>query len=198
MQINNLIILDRDGVINYDSPHYIKSAAEWQPLPGSMTAVANLSKAGFTIAIASNQSGLGRGLFTQNTLDQMHTKMHTLIIAAGGNIDGIFICPHTPEDCCTCRKPHPGLIYQAFKHFNLPTENRNPVVMVGDSLRDLQAARNANCVPFLVTTGNGCQTLDTIQNDSMLSGKFANLLVAASLLQASEIIIGKYAHFLVS
>ena len=196
MRINSLIILDRDGVINHDSPDYIKSTQEWQPLPGSASAVAKLSKAGFTLAIASNQSGLGRGLFTQNTLDKIHTKMHTLIRAAGGKIDGIFICPHTAEDYCSCRKPLPGLIYQAFKHFNMHSENSNRVIVIGDSLRDLQAAKNANCVPFLVATGNGCHTLDTIQNDAVLSEKFANLLVAESLLKASEVIVEKYAHFL--
>jgi len=199
MKINNLVILDRDGVINYDSASYIKSASEWRPLPGSITAIANLSKAGFKITVATNQSGVGRGLFTQNSLDQIHDKMLKLVIEAGGEIDAIFICPHIPEDYCACRKPNPGLIYQALKKFDVDTKNNNPQVpVVGDSLRDLQAAQSANCNPILVTTGNGCKTLDTIQNNPELSAQFANLLVCADLFQASEVIIEKYAHPLVS
>jgi D-glycero-D-manno-heptose 1,7-bisphosphate phosphatase len=199
MKINKLIILDRDGVINYDSPNFIKSAEEWQPLPGSITAIANLSKAGFTIVVASNQSGIGRGLFTQENLNQMHDKMLALVTAAGGKIDGIFFCQHIPEDYCTCRKPNPGLIHQILKKFGVDTKNNDTKVnVIGDSLRDLQAAQSANCHPILVTTGNGCKTLDTIQNNSELNAQFADLLVCADLLQASEVIIEKYAHTLVS
>ena len=131
-----LIILDRDGVINYDSREYVKSAAEWRPLPNSIEAIAKIC-VNNTVVIASNQSGLGRGLFTLDDLQQMHSKMLKLVEAAGGKIDNIYYCPHTPNDNCECRKPKPGLFNKILTDYSFAISD---VYAVGDSLRDLQAA----------------------------------------------------------
>jgi len=154
---SKLIVLDRDGVINYDSDDYIKSVDEWIPLPGSMEALAKLTQAGFKIAIATNQSGISRGYFTVATLDAMHQKMLTLATEAGAKIDYIAYCPHGPDDGCDCRKPLPGLIHQIEKALNLSAKD---CYMVGDSLRDLQAGQAAGLIPALVLTGKGQRTLD--------------------------------------
>lgn len=147
-----LIILDRDGVINYDSEHYIKTPDEWIPIPGSIEAIAKLSQAGHHVVIASNQSGVGRGYYTLATLEKIHEKMNQFIQKAGGKLSGIYFCPHTPEDKCDCRKPKPGLLKAIAKDF--PTEIKN-AILVGDSLRDIQAAQAINCKAVLVKTGNG-------------------------------------------
>lgn len=154
---NKLIILDRDGVINYDSDEYVKSVDEWIPLPGSIEALAKLTQAGYQIAIATNQSGISRGYFTVATLDAMHQKMINLAEQAGAKIDHIAYCPHGPDDNCDCRKPLPGLIHQIEKALNVSAKG---CYMVGDSLRDLQAGQAAGLVPALVLTGKGQRTLD--------------------------------------
>ncbi|MFT5721022.1 MAG: D-glycero-D-manno-heptose 1,7-bisphosphate phosphatase [Motiliproteus sp.] len=154
--MNQLIILDRDGVINLDSDAYIKSAAEWIPIPGSAEAIARLCKAGYRVVVATNQSGLGRGLFSLGDLEAMHAKMGALIEAAGGTLDGIFFCPHTPEQQCSCRKPLAGLIHQAEQALGISAKG---AILVGDSLRDIQAGQAAECVPLLVKTGKGAKTL---------------------------------------
>lgn len=145
-----LIILDRDGVINYDSDAYIKSPEEWIPIPGSLEAIAKLNQAGFKIAVATNQSGVGRGLLTETTLMAIHEKMEQALAKEGGHIDAIFYCPHTPDDQCSCRKPKPGLFYAIANHFNCSLAN---VPAIGDSLRDVEAALQAGCKPILVQTG---------------------------------------------
>ena len=150
-----LIILDRDGVINEDSPDYVKSAAEWIPLPGSLAAIAALNKAGYTVAVASNQSGLARGYFDGETLDAMHQKFRHLLSEAGGRIDRIEICPHGPDDGCDCRKPAPAMIRRLIEHYRVSPDE---VIVVGDSLRDLEAAEAAGARPVLVRTGNGAAT----------------------------------------
>lgn len=155
--MNKLIFLDRDGVINQDSDAYIKSAAEWIPIPGSAEAIARLCKEGYSVVVVTNQSGLGRGYFSCSELDAMHSKMRALIEAAGGKIDGIFFCPHTPDQQCNCRKPLPGLIHQAEHALNISAKG---AILVGDSLRDIEAGQAAGCVPFLVKTGKGTQTLN--------------------------------------
>jgi D-glycero-D-manno-heptose 1,7-bisphosphate phosphatase len=154
--MNKLIILDRDGVINQDSDAYVKSASEWIPIPGSIEAIARLSKAGYSVVVATNQSGLGRGLFTQSDLDAMHQKMNALIVNSGGALAGIFFCPHTPDQHCDCRKPLPGLIHQIEAALGVSAIGS---IMVGDSLRDLQAGQAAGCESLLVTTGKGELTL---------------------------------------
>ncbi|MFO1199003.1 MAG: D-glycero-beta-D-manno-heptose 1,7-bisphosphate 7-phosphatase [Burkholderiaceae bacterium] len=151
-----LIILDRDGVINHDSDAYIKSPDEWQPLPGSMDAIARLTKAGFRIAVATNQSGVGRGLFDLATLSAIHAKMHASVTSAGGRIDAVFFCPHAADSNCNCRKPKPGMIQEVLRRFGAaPGE----VWVVGDALRDLQAAASIGCRPVLVLTGKGRSTM---------------------------------------
>ena len=150
-----LIILDRDGVINEDSDDYIKHPDEWHPLPGSLEAIARLHQAGWTIAIASNQSGLARGLFDITALSDIHQKFRKALTHLGGAVDAIFVCPHGPDDHCLCRKPLPGLFHDIGRRFDTSLEG---VPAVGDSLRDLQASAAAGCAPWLVQTGNGSKT----------------------------------------
>ncbi|NJM33139.1 MAG: D-glycero-beta-D-manno-heptose 1,7-bisphosphate 7-phosphatase [Limnobacter sp.] len=140
-----LIVLDRDGVINEDSANYIKTVEEWKAIPGSMEAIARLNRGGFRVVVATNQSGISRGLFDLETLCAMHQKMHKEASIVGGHIDGIFFLPHAPEDKCECRKPKPGL----FKEIQARMSSRlEGVPVVGDSLRDLQAGASQGCLPF--------------------------------------------------
>ncbi len=150
-----LLILDRDGVINQESATFVKSAAEWVPLPGSISAIARLSRAGYTVAVASNQSGLARGLFDRRALRAIHRKLRRLVGAAGGKVDRIVVCPHGPDDGCGCRKPRAGLLTRLARHYNTTLDG---VPVVGDSLRDLQAAASVGASPVLVRTGNGRKT----------------------------------------
>jgi D-glycero-D-manno-heptose 1,7-bisphosphate phosphatase len=147
-----LVILDRDGTVNEDSTDFVKSPEEWLPLPGALEAIARLNHAGWHVVIASNQSGLGRGLFDVSTLNAMHAKMHTLLAAVGARVDAVFYCPHTPDDRCHCRKPEPGLMEQIGERYGLEL---GAVPMVGDSARDVLAAVAAGCEPHLVLTGKG-------------------------------------------
>lgn len=151
-----LILLDRDGVINYDSDQYIKRPEEWKPIPGSLEAIARLNQAGYRVVVVSNQSGVGRGLFDMSTLNTIHAKMHKLVSQAGGRIEAVFFCPHSAEALCDCRKPKPGLFYEVAKRFRVDLKG---VPTVGDSLRDLQAGLAVGCRPFLVRTGKGLRTL---------------------------------------
>ena len=151
-----LIILDRDGVINQDSDNFIKSPEEFIPLPGSLEAITKLKNAGYTIAVATNQSGIARGLYDLATLEKMHDKLSTLLSKMGGSIDYIAYCPHGPDDNCNCRKPKPGMYQQIAQHFNISLEG---VPVIGDSLRDLQAAQTVKATPYLVKTGKGERTL---------------------------------------
>jgi D-glycero-D-manno-heptose 1,7-bisphosphate phosphatase len=152
-----LVIVDRDGVINYDSDDYIKCVEEWQPLPGSLEAVAKLSQAGYTVAVATNQSGLARGLFDLDDLEAMNAHMLERVHAVGGEIAGVFYCPHHPDDNCECRKPRPGLITAIENELGLSAVD---AYLVGDSLRDLQAGLAKSCRPILVKTGKGKRTLE--------------------------------------
>lgn len=152
-----LIVLDRDGVINQDSDAFVKTPDEWVALPGSLQAIARLSQADWTVVVATNQSGLARGLFDMATLNMIHDKMRREVMAAGGNIDAIFFCPHGPDDHCLCRKPLPGMFKDIARRYEAPLHN---VPAVGDSLRDLQASHAAGCLPILVLTGNGRKTQD--------------------------------------
>ncbi|WIO74334.1 D-glycero-beta-D-manno-heptose 1,7-bisphosphate 7-phosphatase [Porticoccaceae bacterium LTM1] len=150
--MTKLIILDRDGVINEDSDAYVKSVEEWIPLPGSIEAIARLSQAGYQIAIATNQSGLGRGYFQPADLEAMHNKLLSLLSGAGGELAGIFFCPHAPEDNCQCRKPLPGLVDDIEQTLGVSVID---APIVGDSLRDLEAGVARGCKPILVRTGKG-------------------------------------------
>jgi D-glycero-D-manno-heptose 1,7-bisphosphate phosphatase len=146
-----LIILDRDGTINEESADFIKTPEEWLPLPGALEAIARLNHAGWHTIIASNQSGLGRGLFDVAALNSIHAKMHKLLGALGGRMDAVFYCPHTPTDNCSCRKPLPGLFNQIIERTSVEAHT---IPSAGDSLRDMQAAAAAGCEPHLVLTGN--------------------------------------------
>lgn len=154
--MKKILILDRDGVINQDSDAFVKNADEWIPLPGSIEAIAKLYQAGWTLAIATNQSGLARGKFTQADLDAQHAKMLDLIHAAGGDLHAITWCPHGPDEGCRCRKPEPGLLEQISQRLDL---DLNGAIMVGDALRDLQAGQAMGCQAVLVRTGKGEKTL---------------------------------------
>jgi len=152
-----LVILDRDGTINHDSDQYIKSPAEWKPIKGSLEAIARLSQNGWRVVVATNQSGIGRGLFEMATLNAIHDTMHRAVHHAGGRIDAIFFCPHAGDANCECRKPKPGMLLEIARRMNVELEG---VPMVGDSLRDLQAATAAGARPVLVLTGKGRKTRD--------------------------------------
>ena len=147
-----LVILDRDGTINADSDEFVKSPEEWLPLPGALEAIARLNHAGWHVVVASNQSGLGRGLFDVVSLNAMHAKMHKMLAAAGGRVDAVFYCPHSPDEGCHCRKPLPGLFEQIGERYGVDMRS---VPTVGDSVRDLQAGAAAGCPTHLVLTGKG-------------------------------------------
>ena len=151
-----LIILDRDGVINYDSDQFIKSPEEWRPIPGSLEAISRLNHAGFRVVVATNQSGLGRGLFDMATLIAINEKMHKALAQVGGRIDAVFYCPHAADSACDCRKPKPGMFTEIGHRFGVELTG---VPCVGDSVRDLQAAAAIEAQPILVLSGKGEKTL---------------------------------------
>ena len=151
-----LVILDRDGVINHDSKEYIKSPDEWIPFPGSLEAIAQLNKAGHKVVVATNQSGVGRGYYSLQMMHKIHEQMQRAVVSVGGHVDGVYYCPHTPDDHCECRKPKPGMLLEIAEQY--PDEFNN-ALFVGDSLRDLQAAQAVDIKPVLVKTGNGVNTL---------------------------------------
>ena len=150
-----LIILDRDGVINYGSPQFIKHPNEWKPLPGSLEAIARLVQADYRVVVVTNQSGIGRGLFNMLTLNAIHDKMHKMVVQAAGRIDAIFYCPHAEKADCACRKPKTGMLEAIATRYNVSLEG---VPMVGDALRDLKSAAKMNAQPILVLTGKGTKT----------------------------------------
>ena len=152
-----LLILDRDGVINQDSDAYIKSVEEWIPIPGSIEAIAQLSRAGWTVAVATNQSGLARGYYDLAALEAMHDRLRTLVAEQGGEVGLIVHCPHGPDDGCDCRKPKPGMLRTIAAHYGV---NLSGLWFIGDSTGDLAAALAVDCQPVLVKTGKGQRTLD--------------------------------------
>jgi len=174
-----LVILDRDGVINYDSDQYIKSPTEWKPLPGSLEAIARLTHAGYRVVVASNQSGIGRGLFDMDTLNAIHDKMHLAVQSFGGRINAIFYCPHTAESKCKCRKPKTGMFERIGTCFN---SDLSEAYVIGDSLRDLSPGVAVGARPILVLTGKGQIT----QRDNVLP---EGTRVCADLAEAVEYIL---------
>ena len=151
-----LVILDRDGVINRDSDQFIKTPDEWRAIPGSLEAIARMNHAGFRVVIATNQSGVGRGLFEMSTLNAIHEKMHRALSQAGGHIDAVFFCPHTADSDCECRKPKTGMLKEIGVRFGVDLTG---VPVIGDSLRDLLAAEACGAQPILMLTGKGEKTL---------------------------------------
>lgn len=171
-----LVILDRDGTINEDRDDFVKSADEWEPLPGALEAIARLNHAGWQTVIATNQSGLGRGLFDMAALNAMHAKMNAGLARVGGRIGAVFFCPHAPEDQCTCRKPLPGLYEQIGERYGVDLHKVN---VVGDSRRDLEAAAAVGARPHLVRTGKGAALTDA--QIEQLQQEFPGLQVHADL-----------------
>ena len=177
-----LIVLDRDGVVNHDSTQYIKSPDEWRPIPGSLEAIARLNHAGFRVVVATNQSGVGRGLYDMATLNAIHEKMHKALAHAGGRVDAVFFCPHTADSKCECRKPKPGMLHEIGRRFGVEMTG---VPIVGDGLRDLQAAEAIGAQPMLVLTGKGEKTLRDggFPKNTVI---FPDLAFAASALLAGD------------
>jgi len=182
MRAARLIVLDRDGVINYDSDQFIKSPEEWRPVPGSVEAIARLNHAGYRVVVATNQSGIGRGLFDMAMLNTIHEKMHKALAHAGARVDAIFFCPHTADSKCECRKPKAGMLLEIGKRFNTELTG---VPCIGDSLRDLQAAETVGAQPILVLTGKGEKTLRE-GNFPKSTVIYPDLAFAVSALLASE------------
>lgn len=151
------IILDRDGVINEDRDDFVKNSLEWIPLPRSLEAIAQFSQAGWRVVVATNQSGIGRGLFDMHALNAMHEKMHHLVGKVGGRIDAVFFCPHRPDIGCACRKPNPGMVKDIAERFGTKPEQ---LILVGDSLRDLKSVATVGGLPVLVKTGKGAATFE--------------------------------------
>ena len=175
----SLVILDRDGVINHDSDSFVKSPDEWQPIEGSIDAIVRLSTAGFDVAVVTNQSGVGRKLIDLPTLKEIHAKMQRLVRDAGGVIARIKFCPHHPDDGCDCRKPDVGMFLQLGRELGVPLDG---VPMVGDSERDMAAARAVGGRPILVLTGNGLSTAAALAGGSDEPETFDDLGAAASFL----------------
>lgn len=177
-----LIILDRDGVINVDSDEYIKTVDEWEPISGSLQAMGRLCQAGYTLVVMTNQSGIARGLFDLETLHAMHKKMDGLLEPYGGQVSAVFFCPHEPNDDCDCRKPKVGMYDDLAARFQCDLKG---VPSIGDSLRDIQAAREAGSSPILVRTGKGERTLATASKD------LAGIPVYKDLAEVADVILGE-------
>lgn len=179
-----LVFLDRDGVINRDSSDYIKSVAEWEPLPGSLEAIAGLTQAGFRCIVISNQSGIGRGLFNEATLDAIHTRMREAVTAAGGDIAGIYYCPHRPDEACNCRKPRPGMLLAAARDFGCALDN---LPFIGDKDSDIEAALAVGARPIRVGARAGQSSAAAVRSDGADAVEhYADLAAAAAVLIAER------------
>jgi D-glycero-D-manno-heptose 1,7-bisphosphate phosphatase len=177
----SFIILDRDGVINYETEEYIKTPEEWLAIPGSLDAIAQLNRHGYRVLVATNQSGIARGYYDLHMLDMIHEKMMHELAAVGGYIDEIFFCPHHPDEKCLCRKPKPGMLYQIEEKYPI---DLTQTYFIGDSFRDIQAAQTVGCIPILVQTGKGKQALENYP-------ELLNVLTFTDLAQAVEYVISK-------
>lgn len=175
----SLIILDRDGVINYDSLEYIKSPEEWEAIPGSLEAIAQLNRAGFYVIVVTNQSGIARGFYDLATLDEIHEKLTQELAAVGGHIEEIYFCPHHPDAHCQCRKPQPGLFQQIQKKYQVDFKD---IYFIGDALTDVQVAQAVGCKPILVLTGKGQSTLERYPFLREKIPCFDNLAVAVNFI----------------
>lgn len=184
MSLPKAVLLDRDGVINFDSPDYVLTPEQWEAIPGSLEAIARLTKAGISVAICSNQSGLGRGMMNEKLFHAIHAKMLLAIEEAGGMLTHAAYCPHSPEDKCTCRKPLPGLIREALKALGVTPED---AIMIGDSTRDIAAAHAAGVNSILVQTGYGNATA-ILQKSLVIN---PNIKAYPDLATAIDAILGK-------
>ena len=184
-----LVILDRDGTIHAERDDYVKSADEWEPLPGALEGIARLNHDGWHVVVATNQSGLGRGLIDMASLNAMHIKMNQGLAKVGGRIDAVFFCPHAPDENCSCRKPMPGLFEQIGERYGVELQGRPAI---GDSLRDLQAAAAVGCETHLVRTGK-CAGLDDAALESVVR-QVPGTLVHADLATAAEFIVQRDRH----
>ncbi|PCK08887.1 MAG: D-glycero-beta-D-manno-heptose-1,7-bisphosphate 7-phosphatase [Alteromonadaceae bacterium] len=176
------LVLDRDGVINHDSDDYIKNADEWLAIPGSLEAIARLNQAGYHVLVASNQAGIGRGLFQQQDLEAMHQKMHRLLATAGGRIRGVYYCSHHPDESCQCRKPKTGMLDSMERDHKISLKGCS---FVGDSEKDLQAAITKGCTPILVRTGKGERTLQRIAGKT----QYRNLAIFDNLSDFADFLL---------
>ena len=181
-----LVILDRDGTINEERSDYVKSVDEWVPLPGALKAIARLNHTGWHVVVATNQSGLGRGLYDVSTLNAMHTKMNKLLATEGGRIDAVFYCPHAPHEGCHCRKPAAGLFEQIGERYGL---DLNGVPTVGDTARDVVAGVVCGCEPHLVLTGKG----ETYKGRKLPHSFPKGTLVHADLAAFAEFVLAREA-----
>lgn len=181
-----LVILDRDGVINHDSADFIKTPQEWVPISGSLEAIARLTRANYRVVVATNQSGLARGLLNIDTLNLIHVKMQQHLADLGSAVEAIFFCPHGPRSGCSCRKPEPGMFLDIAARLGL--NSLQNVSAVGDSLRDLQAAVRAGAKPILVKTGKGQETLGQLPHAGMAHiPVYDNLACAVDALLEAEL-----------
>ena len=154
-----LLVLDRDGTLNRQREDYVASPDEWEPIPGALEAVARLNQAGWHMVLATNQSGLGRGIFDMAALNAVHAKMHRALAAVGARIDAVFFCPHAPEDACDCRKPAPGLFQQIADHTGLAAPS---IVVAGHALRHVQAGAALDCSTHILLTGRSADWRDRV------------------------------------
>jgi D-glycero-D-manno-heptose 1,7-bisphosphate phosphatase len=178
-----LIVLDRDGVINEDSDDYIKSVDEWHPIPDSLEAIARLNHAGYTVVVATNQSGIARGYYDIATLSAMHRKMDDMLASLGGKVDAVFFCPHAPDEGCDCRKPKPGLLRQIGECYQ---HEMKDVIFIGDSISDMKAAVAIEAQPVLVKTGKGEQSVDLLHVN-----KIEGVLIFDNLADAVDAIVDR-------
>ena len=181
-RLMKLIILDRDGVINEDSESFVTTLDQWVPIPGSLEAIAKLTQAGHRIAVATNQSGLGRGLLTVDDLNAMHQRLHSRLAELGGQVEAVFFCPHAPGDGCGCRKPMPGLLFGIRERLGIDFVD---VLVIGDSLRDLESAWAAGAAAALVLTGKGARTLAEHPDRLRETPVYADLATAAEAILGS-------------
>jgi len=181
MSQNKYVLIDRDGVINYDSEDFIKTPEEWRPIEDSLEAIALLNKYGYHVVVITNQSGIARGLLDETMLEKIHTKMHLLTAEKKGRIDAVYVCPHGPTSDCACRKPRPGLLELFAKDKNI---SLNDIAFIGDTLRDIRAAQAVGAIPMLVKTGKGQQTL--FENPDLKIPVFENLYEAAKFITSAH------------
>jgi D-glycero-D-manno-heptose 1,7-bisphosphate phosphatase len=180
-----LVILGRDGILNVFREDHVKAPQEWIPIEGALEAVARLNQAGWHAVIATNQSGIGRGLVDMTSLNAIHQHMQQMLLAKGGRIDAVFICPHVPQEQCSCRKPLPGLMLQIAARYGVDDLARVP--MVCDTVRDLEAAQAAGCEPHAVRTGRAATLTD--EEVASLTASFARVQVHASLAAFADFVL---------